>query len=263
VAYIRNIKQSFFTSEDVVALSMAARLLYIGLWHEADREGRFRWKPVAFRLRYLPTDPIDIDAVCAELVERKLVVRYAEGLAYIPSFLTHQRPNAREAKSELPTPTGENTVETPVSTGENSVREGKEREGKEREVEGKGRPVATATFPTLVPMSNDAWQETIADWNHAVTSTELPAVSTNPASRQRIVSALKACPDLGLWRQRYDRVARSAFLRGTNDRAWTADFWWVLEHGDNRSAPPEPKAEDSYWATVDYTPSKFRNGGAA
>ena len=45
MARIRTIKPEFFTSEDIVALSPLARLLFIALWCEADREGRLVWKP--------------------------------------------------------------------------------------------------------------------------------------------------------------------------------------------------------------------------
>ena len=45
MAYIRSIKSTFFTSDDIVTLSPLARLLYIALWTEADREGRMTWRP--------------------------------------------------------------------------------------------------------------------------------------------------------------------------------------------------------------------------
>ncbi len=50
MAYIRTIKASFFTSDDIVSLSPMARLLYVALWTEADREGRFTWRPGNFIL---------------------------------------------------------------------------------------------------------------------------------------------------------------------------------------------------------------------
>jgi hypothetical protein len=232
VAYLRTIKASFFTSEDVVSLSPLARLLYIGLWCEADREGRFKWAPLTFRLRYLPTDVCDVEAVCKELTDRQMVVLYGDGLASIPTFLAHQRPNNREAASVLPDPR-DACIEPRDAT---FTRESRVREGKEREVEGKEREgkerAAVAAFPSPVPMSHDAWQETIADWNNATKAKGLPSVPSQPASWQRIVGALKGCPDLELWRARYERVAASAFCCGKNDRAWVADFWWVLEHGE-------------------------------
>ena len=49
MARIRTIKPEFFTSDDICALSPRARLLYIGLWCEADREGRLVWAPRGFK----------------------------------------------------------------------------------------------------------------------------------------------------------------------------------------------------------------------
>ena len=119
MARIRTIKPEFFTSEDVVVLSAFARLLYVGLWCEADREGRLRWRPLTFKMRYLPADGVDISALCGELVAQGLVVLYGDGLAYIPSFTTHQHINPREAASVLPSP--EDCPSSPAVTREPRV----------------------------------------------------------------------------------------------------------------------------------------------
>lgn len=139
MARIRTIKPEFFTSSDIVSLSAFARLLYIALWCEADRDGRFKWKPADFKLRYLPNDKVNIDALCLELVERHLVIRYGDGLAFIPSFSTHQHVNPRESASKYPEPDASLTradasprvccpsnLDLPTQGG----REGKGKEGK-------------------------------------------------------------------------------------------------------------------------------------
>lgn len=105
MARIRTIKPDFFTSEDIVLLSPLARLFYIALWCEADKEGRFAWKPKTFKLRYLPGDNCDIEALADELLNARLVMLYEGGtLAYIPSFGKHQHINPRETASVLPDP---------------------------------------------------------------------------------------------------------------------------------------------------------------
>ncbi len=104
MARIRTIKPEFFTSEDIVCLTPHARLLYVALWCEADREGRLAWRPLTFKMRYLPADTCDMQAMCAELISAGLVCLYGDGLAHIPQFLRHQHINPREAKSELPSP---------------------------------------------------------------------------------------------------------------------------------------------------------------
>src|SRR5256885_771857 len=81
MARIRTIKPEFFTSDDICALSPLARLLYVGLWCEADREGRLVWTPGVMKRRYLPDDACDIEILGAELIARGLIRLYGEGPA--------------------------------------------------------------------------------------------------------------------------------------------------------------------------------------
>jgi hypothetical protein len=104
MARIRTIKPEFFTSDDICALSPLARLLYIGTWLEADREGRLTWKPNTLKTRYLPHDDCDIRVVCTELLQQGLVVLYGNGFAYIPTFSEHQFVNPRESQSKIRPP---------------------------------------------------------------------------------------------------------------------------------------------------------------
>ncbi|MCP1173774.1 hypothetical protein [Ralstonia chuxiongensis] len=133
MARIRTIKPEFFTSEDIVEMSPFARLLYVALWCEADREGRMTWKPKTFKLRYFPADAIDIDALCEEIIGRGLVELYGDGLAYIPKFLDHQHINPRESPSSLPPPDDASHTREPrvdhASGRDSDVQVG--REGKE------------------------------------------------------------------------------------------------------------------------------------
>jgi hypothetical protein len=137
VARIRTIKPEFFTSEDIVSLSPMARLLYIATWCEADKEGRLVWKPMTFKLRYFPGDNCDIQAMCKEIVDAKLVLLYGEGYALIPSFNAHQHINPRESASQLPDPDASTTRQPRVGTRRSrdsdaqGGREGKGKEGKE------------------------------------------------------------------------------------------------------------------------------------
>lgn len=105
MARIRTIKPEFFTSEDIVSLTPLARLFYVSLWCEADREGRFEWKPKTFKLRYLPGDNCDVDMLAQELFDAELVLLYeVDGKTYaeIPTFEKHQVINNRESESTIP-----------------------------------------------------------------------------------------------------------------------------------------------------------------
>ena len=159
MARIRTIKPEFFTSEDILDLSPLARLLYIGIWCEADREGRLAWKPKTLKTRYLPVDNADVHELCRELTERGLVIPYGDGFAYIPSFLKHQHINPREAKSLFPDP-----LECPSFDASNldlhassrvtdaSVTRREEGKGKERKgKEGEGTRVATREEEISLP----------------------------------------------------------------------------------------------------------------
>ena len=137
MARIRTIKPEFFTSEDIVSLSPLARLLYIAIWCEADKEGRMAWKPLTFKLRYFPADDCDINSLCEELTARNLVVPYGNGYAYIPSFKAHQHINPRESASQIPEPNATVTRRPRVGTRHSRAsdaqvgREGKGKEGKD------------------------------------------------------------------------------------------------------------------------------------
>jgi hypothetical protein len=132
MARIRTVKPDFFTSDDICALSPLARLLYIGLWCEADREGRMVWAPRTFKRRYLPEDDCEIEEVCEELREAGLVVLYGDTLARIPTFSKHQHVNPREAASTLAPPSDDASVTRQARDSDAQAgREGKEGEGKE------------------------------------------------------------------------------------------------------------------------------------
>ena len=135
MARIRTIKPEFFTSEDIVSLTPMARLLYIALWCESDKEGRLCWKPATFKLRYLPGDACDVAGLCAELVSAGLVVLYGGGLyAVIPAFKAHQHINPRESESQLPSPEDLPTRAPRVSTRQprdSDAQGGREGNGKE------------------------------------------------------------------------------------------------------------------------------------
>lgn len=143
MARIRTIKPEFFTSSDIVAMTPLARLFYVSLWCEADREGRLKWEEMTLKIRYFPTDNCDISKLKNELISKNLIVIYEiDGKKYaeIPSFKTHQVINNREADSVLP----------PRKVGASDTREsGGSGEGRK---EGKGKEHASNTKfkkPTL------------------------------------------------------------------------------------------------------------------
>ena len=103
----RNIKPAFFKNEDLVELPFETRLLFIGLWTLADREGKLEDRPKRIKMEVFPADNVDVDAGLNALASTGLVVRYSvngQNLLLIPKFAEHQNPHRNEADSILPDP---------------------------------------------------------------------------------------------------------------------------------------------------------------
>lgn len=97
----RNIKPSFFIDCDLSEVDFASRLLFIGLWCYADREGRFEWKPKQIKASIFPYDKVDIDKLLRNLISLHVITCH-EGVGYVENFKKHQHPHPHEAKSTLP-----------------------------------------------------------------------------------------------------------------------------------------------------------------
>lgn len=147
MARIRTIKPEFFTSEDIVSLTPLARLFYVGLWCEADREGRLDWKVGTLKMRYLPGDSCDVQELANELISAGLVVIYeVDGKHYaeIPSFTKHQVINNRESESTRPARVDHASPRVKAEGKEGREGKGTGREGKE----GGDDARASSTRPT-------------------------------------------------------------------------------------------------------------------
>lgn len=109
MARARNIKPSFFKNEQLVELPMATRLLFIGLWTLADREGRLEDRPKRIKMEIFPGDSIDVDKALAELDAEGFIQRYEVGgelYIQILAFAKHQNPHHREPPSTIPAAPG-------------------------------------------------------------------------------------------------------------------------------------------------------------
>lgn len=103
----RNIKPGFFINEELAECDLAARLLFIGLWCLADREGRLKDRPKRIGAFVFPYEHYDIDDLLNQLHAHGFIIRYeANGEKYIQvaNFKKHQNPHIREAESEIPAP---------------------------------------------------------------------------------------------------------------------------------------------------------------
>ena len=100
MARIRSIHPGQWTDEDFVELSPMARLLCLALRNDADDNGIFEWKPKAIKMRLLPADNDDVEALLAEMIEHRQVVRYQVGTrsyGAIRNFRKYQSPKKPRA----------------------------------------------------------------------------------------------------------------------------------------------------------------------
>jgi hypothetical protein len=99
MARIRSVKPEFWTDPDVVALPMAARLLFIGSWNHADDYGVLKDDPHRLKLQVLPADDIDPDELVDMLVESNHLLRRiapdGTRVLVIRTFCDHQKIDRR------------------------------------------------------------------------------------------------------------------------------------------------------------------------
>ena len=107
MARARNIKPAFFSNDELVELSFATRLLFIGLWTLADRAGRMEDRPKKIKMSLFPADDLNVDAALAELDKSGFILRYqVEEARFIQvlAFDKHQNPHRDEKASLIPAP---------------------------------------------------------------------------------------------------------------------------------------------------------------
>ena len=117
----RNIKPSFFRNPELVDINPLGRLLFIGLWTMADREGRLEDRPRYIKFELLPADSFDVDEALNALQERGFILRYQHDTGrfiQIINFVKHQNPHVKEAPSTIPAPGEHHASTVQTETGQ-------------------------------------------------------------------------------------------------------------------------------------------------
>ena len=120
MARSRNIKPGFFLNEELAEISPEGRLLFIGLWCLADREGRLEDRPKKIKAEIFPYENYDVE----NFIKRYGVAekRYLQ----VTNFTRHQNPHPKEAKSTIP------AYEEIPETLENTERREKDKPSREK-----------------------------------------------------------------------------------------------------------------------------------
>lgn len=101
------IKPEFFDDPDVAELTPLARLFFIGLWIQADREGRLVDDMRRLKARLFPYDDVDLELLAVELHGKDMIRRYRDAenhgkFIWVRNFTKHQRPHPKEPQSLIP-----------------------------------------------------------------------------------------------------------------------------------------------------------------
>ena len=91
---IRGVKPDYWTDEDIVELSIPARLLFIGLWNFACDNGHLQDKSKQIKMRILPTDDVNCAELLREIHAQGLIER-TDGWITVPNLAHHQKPHKR------------------------------------------------------------------------------------------------------------------------------------------------------------------------
>lgn len=147
MARIRTIKPEFFTNEQLGEIPFQWRLLFVGLWTHADREGRLQDRPVRLKAMLFPYDDLDVDEGLGCLANAGLITRYERAglrLIAIPKWAKHQQPHIREAASQLPGPDDQESGSSMVLAPDKPI--GRERKGTDQEGNGRSTDALRARF---------------------------------------------------------------------------------------------------------------------
>ncbi len=142
MARIRTVKPELFKHEDLAELPPLDRLLFIGLFCLADREGRLEDRPKRIKAELLPYDNANIPEMLKRLEGGGFVTLYSDERGryiQIDTFTKHQRITGKESQiqSQFPAPqrdtAGRHCFAETGNNGETLGKDQMPRKGKEGE----------------------------------------------------------------------------------------------------------------------------------
>lgn len=226
----RSVKPGFFTNDVLAEIDPLGRILFIGLWSLADREGRLEDRPKRIKAEVLPYDECDVDQLLHELEVRDFIVRYhvdGQALIQVTSFDKHQHVHKNEGPSTLPPPGDFELVHERNGAASGFIRSDPEQN--ETNPPGVFNPVSGVRCPdTSVPASptraSRAKNKTDPGSEDVDQVYELFKLKVQPLSR--------LCPRKRI-AARLDRFSAAELRQGIDHFA--ADPWW-MENNATRGA---------------------------
>lgn len=288
MARIRSVHPSLFTNEAWVSCSLGARLLFIGLWTDADDGGVFEWKPLQIKMRLLPADNVDVQSILDELSSAGLIKGFTEAgkmFGAIKDFQKFQRPQKPRMLFPLPedlegfvTGIGEPEPDLFADQSRTSTRKVNQRDRRMESEDGVGggtrgapRRKPETTIPEGFP-GQDEVETAETQCREAGASVDIPRqakrfrnyVEQNDRRYRDWPAAWRNWID----REIGDRPAASVILIGpttARQRAWMKEYleypnWW--KPGERGPNPDQPgcKIAPEIMAEFQFVPAHRRAG---
>ena len=252
MARARNIKPGFFKNEVLVELPYEFRLLFIGLWTLADRDGRLEDRPKKIKMDIFPADDAQVEAGLAALATGSFIDRYdVNGNKYIQisAWHKHQTPHVKEQASTIParckhsaSPSDSLIPDSliPSLSTANAVEVGFEKsdgaspvngQTEKRQAEGSHEDGDQGSKPkrTRVP-----YTDIVAIYHEILVPAGCPRFEVMSREREGLMRQrwMQHMPSLDQWRNYLSYVGKSKFLTGKTDPKagqppFVADLEWL------------------------------------
>jgi hypothetical protein len=259
----RGLKPGIFKNEALAEITPPwGRLVFMGLWGLADREGRLLDRPGHIAVEVFPYDLANgrfsvsqVNEILDELAKGPdpFIIRYegsGQKIIQVVNFKKHQSPHHTEKASELPEyqgakkgkrtkkitvrpprKNGEITVNPPKSNGENRPDTGL------LTLDSGHRTPDTGVWTPEVLTKEDplSVQDLAVLWNK-MAPPELAKANLpfNRATKEmtQIEDALKRHPEREWWEEVIMKIHQSPFLRGNNDKRWKCNIDFMLKKAE-------------------------------
>jgi len=241
----REIHPGFFKNEDIAELEPLARLLLIGMWNLADREGRLEDRPKKLRAELLPYDSCDGETLIAAIAGKGFIIRYeVDGHKYIQvnNWHKYQDVHPKETASIIPPMSGndlEPTEDEPKVTIRNTQGEPKVNPGTTQDESFNPIPsypsipssTSNTSLTPIVPSTGDRgaktdYQGVLDEYN--ATCVKMPKAEALNKTRRGLINGRIKEYGRGAITEVFRYASQSPHHNGSNDRGWKADFTWLM-----------------------------------
>lgn len=276
----RMFAKSVISSDSFLDMPASAQLLYFHLSLMADDDGFINNPRRIQRMVGCSSDDLDM------LIRDKFLIAFESGMVAVRhwrvnNYIRRDRYNPANypEKSEIildenmvyHTSADRPTNGTPlVDYWETQDRSGKDRlgqdsSGQDRAGEDSSAEVTETADVPSVPPAEELSVEDVVEMYHEICKS-YPRVTAMSKSRSRAVKARMRTYTPEQFRTAFGKAENSAFLRGDNQRKWSANFDWMMkesnfvkildgnyDQSENRSrAAPAPKNNDGFDAEKYY-----------